>query len=67
MFDTVICTETVERWAAWQTAAESEGGFGELAEAPGPDLAAELTRLEPIDVEDEELIERISAWEKLTA
>ncbi len=36
-------------------------------DAPGPDLAAALARTEPRGVGDEELIDRIGAWEKIKA
>ncbi len=68
MFDTVTCTEAVERWAAWQHEAQLHpGAFGHLPDSAGPGLAGALDMWEPGTRSDEDLIEAIGSWEKLKA
>lgn len=68
MFDTATCDRVLAQWAAMHDdARQSPGGFGDLSPTPGPDLAADLHRWEPDTRSDDELIDRIGAWEKLKA
>ncbi len=65
----MTCSWAVARWAGWadDDAELHAGAYGDLSEDPGPDLAAALTPTEPGGVGDDELIDRIGAWEKLRA
>ncbi|MBA3338630.1 MAG: DUF222 domain-containing protein [Geodermatophilaceae bacterium] len=68
MFDSVILDRVFDRFEAMARDGERHAAaFGDLPELPGPDLAGALDMWEPGTRADDELIDRIGAWEKLRA
>ncbi|MDQ3714477.1 MAG: HNH endonuclease [Actinomycetota bacterium] len=68
MFDAATCTTVGDRWDAWAADADlNAGAYGDLSDPPGPDLAGALAMWDPASRSDEDLIDRIGGWEKITA
>ncbi|MBA3338360.1 MAG: DUF222 domain-containing protein, partial [Geodermatophilaceae bacterium] len=68
MFDTATWEVVDARWDAWQREAElNAGAYGDLSDPPGPELAAAVAMWESDTRAEDELIDRIGAWEKLRA